>query len=206
MVEKPSATPGFLGTEVGRRARTLPQPRPLLSTDPKGSMDHPKLLKFNLSTSSCSRENVVKLLNPKTTHTMPPRIPARLTAQCCRTTLDASNSTSLVGVFAALSIQTRNASILSDLRDNRGAYQKRIRLGRGPSSGKGKTSGRGMNGQKAHGKVNPWFQGGQTPLLFSRGRYGFDNLYVFVTLAHRRGSRIPPHTHHQPLFSQFLTA
>ncbi|KAK6080762.1 50s ribosomal subunit protein l15 [Seiridium cupressi] len=107
---------------------------------------------------------------------MPPRIPARLTAQCCRAALEPSKSASLIGAFAALSIQTRYASILADLRDNRGAYQKRIRVGRGPSSGKGKTSGRGHNGQKQHGKINPWFQGGQTPLLFSRGRLGFENL------------------------------
>lgn len=112
------------------------------------------------------------------TTTMPPRIPARLTAQCCRATLESSNVSALTSVFGALSIQSRSASILSDLRDNRGAYQKRIRVGRGPSSGKGKTSGRGHKGQKQHGKVNAWFQGGQTPLLFQRGRMGFDNMYV----------------------------
>ncbi|KAI1868185.1 hypothetical protein JX265_007008 [Neoarthrinium moseri] len=107
---------------------------------------------------------------------MPPRIPVRLTAQCCRATLESSNVSALTSVFGALSIQSRSASILSDLRDNRGAYQKRIRVGRGPSSGKGKTSGRGHKGQKQHGKVNAWFQGGQTPLLFQRGRMGFDNI------------------------------
>lgn len=116
---------------------------------------------------------------------MPPRIPARLTAQCCRAALEPSTkSQSLIGAFAALSLQsktqTRHASILADLRDNRAAYQKRIRVGRGPSSGKGKTSGRGHKGQKQHGKVNPWFQGGQTPLIYSRGRLGFENLYVFI--------------------------
>ena len=114
---------------------------------------------------------------------MPPRIPARFTAQCCRA--QQQSPSSLIGAFAALSVQqpqtqqTRHASILADLRDNRAAYQKRIRVGRGPSSGKGKTSGRGHKGQKQHGKVNPWFQGGQTPLLYSRGRMGFENLYVF---------------------------
>ncbi|ETS75726.1 hypothetical protein PFICI_12670 [Pestalotiopsis fici W106-1] len=110
---------------------------------------------------------------------MPPRIPTRFTAQCCRAALETpkSQSQSLIGAFAALSVQqTRHASILADLRDNRGAYQKRVRVGRGPSSGKGKTSGRGHKGQKQHGKVNPWFQGGQTPLIYSRGRMGFENL------------------------------
>lgn len=112
---------------------------------------------------------------------MPPRVASRLAAQCCRATLDARSqltSPSLLGAFAALSIQTRHASILADLRDNRAAYNKRIRLGRGASAGKGKTSGRGHNGQKQHGNIRPWFQGGQTPLLFQRGRLGFKNMYV----------------------------
>jgi ribosomal protein L15 len=81
-------------------------------------------------------------------------------------------------LFAGLSIQTRHASILGELRDNPGAYNKRIRVGRGPSAGKGKTSGRGHKGQKQHGKVKPWFQGGQTPLIRTLGRKGFDNQYV----------------------------
>lgn len=117
-------------------------------------------------------------------HTMPPRIPARLTAPCCRATLEAGPRVAaaavppLAGLFSALSVQTRHASILADLRDNRAAYNKRIRVGRGPSSGKGKTSGRGHKGQKQHGKVRPWFQGGQTPLLFQRGKLGFENRCV----------------------------
>ncbi|KAK8101370.1 mitochondrial 54S ribosomal protein uL15m [Apiospora kogelbergensis] len=107
---------------------------------------------------------------------MPPRIPARLAAQCCRSPLDANNVSSLSSLFNGLAIQTRSASILADLRDNRDAYNKRIRVGRGPSAGKGKTSGRGHNGQKQHGKVNPWFQGGQTPLIRQKGQLGFENL------------------------------
>jgi len=71
--------------------------------------------------------------------------------------------------------QTRSSSILSSLSDNPGAYNKRIRKGRGPSSGYGKTAGRGTKGQNAHGKVKPWFQGGQTPLIFSHGKKGFVN-------------------------------
>ncbi|TGJ88382.1 hypothetical protein E0Z10_g278 [Xylaria hypoxylon] len=112
---------------------------------------------------------------------MPPRIPTRLVAQCCKAPLDPSPRPSLVHLFAALSVQTtpsqtRSASILASLSDNPGAHQKRIRVGRGPSSGKGKTSGRGHKGQKQHGKVKPWFQGGQTPLIFQKGRLGFENL------------------------------
>ncbi|KAI0103888.1 hypothetical protein GGR51DRAFT_549820 [Nemania sp. FL0031] len=113
---------------------------------------------------------------------MPPRIPTQLAGQCCKAQLQFSAQPSLVNLFAALSIQTvpsqtRNASILASLSDNPGAYQKRVRVGRGPSSGKGKTSGRGHKGQKQHGKVKPWFQGGQTPLIFQKGRLGFENLH-----------------------------
>ncbi|KAI2642481.1 hypothetical protein GGS21DRAFT_537027 [Xylaria nigripes] len=114
---------------------------------------------------------------------MPPRISIRLAAQCCKAPLDSSVRPSLVNLFAALSAQTvqsqvRSASILASLSDNRGAYQKRIRVGRGASSDKGKTSGRGHKGQKQHGKVKPWFQGGQTPLIVQKGRLGFDNLHA----------------------------
>ncbi|KAI3320355.1 ribosomal protein L18e/L15P [Xylariaceae sp. AK1471] len=112
---------------------------------------------------------------------MPPRIPTRLAAQCCKAPFDRPTRPFLVNLFAALSVQTvqpqiRSASILANLSDNPGAHQKRIRVGRGPSSGKGKTSGRGHKGQKQHGKVKPWFQGGQTPLIFQKGRLGFENL------------------------------
>ncbi|KAI1093288.1 ribosomal protein L15 [Rostrohypoxylon terebratum] len=108
---------------------------------------------------------------------MPPRIPIQLAAQCCRASIgENSNNSSIVGLFSALSIQTRSAHILASLSDNKGAYHKRIRVGRGPSSGKGKTSGRGHKGQKQHGKVRPWFQGGQTPLIVQRGKLGFENL------------------------------
>lgn len=71
--------------------------------------------------------------------------------------------------------QTRNASILSSLSDTPGAYNKRIRRGRGPASGKGKTSGRGHKGQKQHGKVPYNFNGGQTPESIVHGTRGFTN-------------------------------
>jgi len=107
---------------------------------------------------------------------MSPRLPLAQAARCCRApTAPSSTPSSLVSLFAALSVQTRSASILASLADNRGAYNKRIRKGRGPSSGYGKTSGRGHNGQKQKGKIHPWFQGGQTPLIVSHGRKGFVN-------------------------------
>lgn len=72
--------------------------------------------------------------------------------------------------------QQRCASILSSLSDNKGAYNKRIKRGRGPASGKGKTAGRGQKGQHAHGKVPAGFEGGQTPQWITnpergRGKY-----------------------------------
>ena len=74
--------------------------------------------------------------------------------------------------------QQRSASILSSLSDLPGAYNKRIRRGRGPASGKGKTSGRGHKGQGQHGKVPAGFNGGQTPDEVVAGKRGFENQYV----------------------------
>ncbi len=45
-----------------------------------------------------------------------------------------------------------------------GSRRRRKRVGRGIGSGHGKTSGRGMKGQKARGQVRPGFEGGQMPL------------------------------------------
>lgn len=114
---------------------------------------------------------------------MAPRTALSGVAACCQASAAAGRlarpaTSPLASLFAALTIQTRSAGILSNLRDNPGAHQKRIRLGRGPSSGKGKTSGRGHKGQGQHGKVKPWFQGGQTPLIRTWGQKGFVNQYV----------------------------
>lgn len=108
--------------------------------------------------------------------TMPPRLLPRSTSICCRATSTAPVS-SLTACLAGLTIQqTRNASILGSLANNKGAIHIKKRVGRGPSSGHGKTSGRGHKGQKQHGKVNPWFQGGQTPLIVKHGSMGFTNM------------------------------
>ncbi|KAL2828455.1 ribosomal protein L18e/L15P [Aspergillus cavernicola] len=72
--------------------------------------------------------------------------------------------------------QSRNAHILASLSDTPGAYNKKIRRGRGPASGKGKTSGRGHKGQKQHGKVPARFNGGQTPELIVHGERGGPNI------------------------------
>lgn len=67
--------------------------------------------------------------------------------------------------FSGSSLLTslRNISYLGKLEPFEGAVSQYKRLGRGPASGKGKTSGRGQKGQKARGKVPKWYEGGQTP-------------------------------------------
>ncbi|KAK2605884.1 YmL10 [Conoideocrella luteorostrata] len=106
---------------------------------------------------------------------MSPRLLPPSTSICCRATSTASAS-SLTACLAGLTIQqTRHASILGSLANNKGAIHIKKRVGRGPSSGHGKTSGRGHKGQGQHGKVNAWFQGGQTPLIVKHGRSGFTN-------------------------------
>lgn len=51
------------------------------------------------------------------------------------------------------------------------------RVGRGPGSGIGKTSGHGENGQKSRSgaSINAWFQGGQSPLYRRLPKRGFNN-------------------------------
>lgn len=68
-------------------------------------------------------------------------------------------------------------SDLSNLRRPEGANQPKKRLGRGPGSGFGKTSGKGHKGQKARtgGKVHTWFEGGQMPLQRRLPKRGFKN-------------------------------
>lgn len=65
---------------------------------------------------------------------------------------------------------------LNDLRDNPGARLKSKRLGRGIGSGKGKTSGKGVKGQKAREGVSlNGFEGGQLPLYRRLPKRGFKN-------------------------------
>jgi len=53
---------------------------------------------------------------------------------------------------------------INDLKPAPGSTHAPKRVGRGRSSGHGKTSGRGMKGQKARGKTRLGFEGGQMPL------------------------------------------
>ena len=67
---------------------------------------------------------------------------------------------------------------LNEIRDNPGSRLKSKRLGRGIGSGKGKTSGKGVKGQKAReGVALNGFEGGQLPLYRRLPKRGFHNLF-----------------------------
>ena len=64
---------------------------------------------------------------------------------------------------------------LNELSDNPGATKKRTRVGRGPGSGKGKTAGRGIKGQKSRsGVAINGYEGGQMPLYQRLPKRGFN--------------------------------
>lgn len=64
---------------------------------------------------------------------------------------------------------------LHELRDNPGATKKRMRIGRGPGSGKGKTGGRGIKGQGSRsGVALAGYEGGQMPLYRRLPKRGFN--------------------------------
>ena len=77
---------------------------------------------------------------------------------------------------------------LNELKPAEGSRQERNRVGRGSSSGNGKTAGRGQKGQKARsgGGVRLGFEGGQTPLFMRLPKRGFTNVnrkeYAVVNL------------------------
>ena len=67
---------------------------------------------------------------------------------------------------------------LSDIADNAGSRKKRMRVGRGIGSGKGKTSGRGGKGQTARSGVRiKGFEGGQMPMHRRLPKRGFNNVF-----------------------------
>jgi large subunit ribosomal protein L15 len=64
---------------------------------------------------------------------------------------------------------------LHELRDNEGASRKKKRVARGPGSGKGKTAGRGIKGQKSRsGVAINGYEGGQMPLYQRLPKRGFN--------------------------------
>ncbi|EAR50039.1 ribosomal protein L15 [Oceanicola granulosus HTCC2516] len=76
---------------------------------------------------------------------------------------------------------------LNELRDNPGASKKRMRVARGPGSGKGKMGGRGIKGQKSRsGVAIKGYEGGQMPLYQRLPKRGFNNInsktYAVVNL------------------------
>ena len=64
---------------------------------------------------------------------------------------------------------------LNELHDNPGATKRRMRVARGPGSGKGKTAGRGIKGQKSRsGVAIKGYEGGQMPLYQRLPKRGFN--------------------------------
>jgi large subunit ribosomal protein L15 len=74
---------------------------------------------------------------------------------------------------------------LSTLRPVAGSHRSRKRVGRGPGSGLGKTSGKGHKGQKARsgGNTNTGFEGGQMPMYRRLPKRGFTNPFKVSYLA-----------------------
>ena len=68
---------------------------------------------------------------------------------------------------------------LNEIADRPGARKARMRIGRGIGSGKGKTGGRGVKGQKARtGVAVKGFEGGQMPLHRRLPKRGFNNIFA----------------------------
>ena len=94
--------------------------------------------------------------------------------------------------------------MLNTLQPTPGSRHPRKRLGRGPGSGTGKTSGKGHKGQNARsgGGVRPGFEGGQLPLFQRLPKRGFKNVnrkdYAIINLddlnAFSAGDVVSPET------------
>jgi len=68
---------------------------------------------------------------------------------------------------------------LNEITDNEGSTHSRKRLGRGIGSGKGKTGGRGVKGQKSRsGVAINGFEGGQMPIYRRLPKRGFTNIFA----------------------------
>ena len=68
---------------------------------------------------------------------------------------------------------------LNELAPREGSTKNRMRVGRGPGSGKGKTGGRGVKGQKSRsGVAIHGFEGGQMPLHMRMPKRGFNNPFA----------------------------
>jgi len=68
---------------------------------------------------------------------------------------------------------------LNEIRNNPGAHKRKTKVGRGSSSGLGKTSGRGVKGAKARTGTKVYgFEGGQMPLYMRLPKRGFNNIFA----------------------------
>jgi large subunit ribosomal protein L15 len=68
---------------------------------------------------------------------------------------------------------------LNEIRNNPGAHKRKTKVGRGSSSGLGKTSGRGVKGAKARTGTKVYgFEGGQMPLHMRMPKRGFNNIFA----------------------------
>jgi large subunit ribosomal protein L15 len=68
---------------------------------------------------------------------------------------------------------------LNEIRNNQGAHKHKHKVGRGSSSGLGKTSGRGVKGAKARTGTKVYgFEGGQMPLHMRIPKRGFNNIFA----------------------------
>jgi large subunit ribosomal protein L15 len=68
---------------------------------------------------------------------------------------------------------------LNEIKNNPGAHKRKDKVGRGSSSGLGKTSGRGVKGAKARtGNQVHGFEGGQMPLHMRMPKRGFRNIFA----------------------------
>lgn len=86
---------------------------------------------------------------------------------------------------------------LNEIKDNEGARKSRMRVGRGIGSGKGKTAGRGVKGQKSRTGVSiNGFEGGQMPLFRRLPKRGFKSLnrkeYEVINLSDRSTASVIP--------------
>src|SRR5512139_1163683 len=95
---------------------------------------------------------------------------------------------------------------LSELKPSENSTKNRKRVGRGPGSGHGKTSGQGHKGQKARSgyKSKAWSEGGQMPLARRIPKRGFTNIFRVEyheinlgDLEHITASQIDPQTMQQ---------
>src|SRR5882724_8008458 len=84
----------------------------------------------------------------------------------------------MAGTSPAMTKRRKRTMKLSDIADNAGSRKKRMRVGRGIGSGKGKTAGRGGKGQTARSGVRiKGFEGGQMPIHRRLPKRGFNNIF-----------------------------